>query len=234
MDLRTPRKLRTLALVGAVVGLAALWLAARRLFTLDDVRRVADASRHFAEAQPLLVFLAAAFAQALGMAFSLPTKALLVLLSGALLGTAGGAAATEIGVLSGTTALFFGFRRLVGDASLARFGALAARFETRLRAKPVLAVTGLRLVLTIPYGPITIACAAAGLRYRDFIVGSVIGDLPVTALYAFAGSKLATLLTTGDAISPLTAVALSVAGFALFAAALFGPDRLGRRRAEGK
>jgi uncharacterized membrane protein YdjX (TVP38/TMEM64 family) len=229
MDPKNPKKLRRrLALASAFVALIAIWIVVSRLFTLAEVRRLADASSHFAEAYPVAVFAAAALLQALGMTFSLPTKAPLVLLVGALLGTVAGAAATEIGVVSGTTLLFFGCRRLIGDASIARFGKLAARFEKRLRKRPVLAIVGLRLVVTIPYGPITIACAALGVRYRDFLVGSILGDLPVTALYALAGHRIATLLTTGEAISPATAIVLSLAGLALTAAALFGPDKLGR------
>ena len=230
MDPKKPKRLRALLVIAAIAVIAALWIAASRFLTLEDVRRIAGATRRFADGYPLAVFCGLALLQAIGMAFSLPTKALLVLLAGALLGAIAGAAATEIGVVSGTTVLFFGFRRLVGEGSLARFGTLAARFEERLRARPALAIIGLRLVVTIPYGPITIACAAAGIRFRDFALGSVIGDIPVTLLYAFAGQRLASLLTTGEAISPATAIALSAAGVALFAAALFGPERLGRRR----
>jgi len=228
MDRKNLKKLRRkLVLAAALVALAALWIAASRLFTLAEVRSLAAASRRFTDAYPVAVFAAVAFFQALGMAFSLPTKALIVLLAGALLGTVAGAAATEIGVVAGTTVLFFGCRRLIGDASFARFGKLAARFEKRLRRRPVLAIAGLRLVVTIPYGPITIACAAFGVRYRDFLAGSLLGDLPVTALYAMAGHRIATLLTTGEAISPATVIVLSLAGLVITATALFGPGEMG-------
>jgi phospholipase D1/2 len=212
----------------ALLALVAAWIFVSGRFTLADVKLAARALDEIATAHPFAMFLAAMAAQAAGMAFSLPTKALLALLAGALLGPLAGAAATEVGVLSGTTALFFGSRRVLGSSALARPGTLTARLQERLRTRPVLAVAGLRLVITVPYGPITIACAAAGMGYRQFVLGSLLGDLPVTALYAFAGSRLMSLASAGEAISPATCVALAAAGIAMFAAAVAVPIR-GRR-----
>jgi uncharacterized membrane protein YdjX (TVP38/TMEM64 family) len=216
---------RWIPFAAALLGLGAAGIAVSRFFTLADVKRAAEALDGLTGAHPIAVFLCALAAQALGMAFSLPTKALLALLAGALLGPLAGATATETGVLAGTTALYFGCRRLLDGSSLTRFGTLAGRLEDRLRSRPLLAIAGLRLVITIPYGPITIACAAVGIRYRQFLLGSLLGDLPVTALYAFAGGRLMALASTGEAISPATCVALAGAGVAMFAAALFGPSR---------
>jgi len=216
---------RWILFAAALLGLGAAWILVSGRLTLDDVKLAAEALDEIAGAHPIAVFLGALAAQAVGMAFSLPTKALLALLAGALLGPLAGATATEVGVLAGTTALFFGCRRLLSGSSLARFGSLAKRLEDRLRSRPLLAIAGLRLVITIPYGPITIACAAVGIGYRQFALGSLLGDLPVTALYAFAGGRLMALASAGEAISPATCVALGAAGVAMFAAAVLGPSR---------
>jgi uncharacterized membrane protein YdjX (TVP38/TMEM64 family) len=212
----------------ALLALAAAWIFVAARFTLADVKLAARALDEVASAHPIALFLAAMVTQTVGMAFSLPTKALLTLLAGAVLGPLAGAAATEVGVLAGTTALFFGSRRALGSSALERFGTLAVRLQERLRSRPVLAVAGLRLVITIPYGPITMACAAVGMGYRQFALGSLLGDLPVAALYAFAGSRLMSLASAGEAISPLTCAALAAAGVAMFAAAVAVPMR-GRR-----
>jgi uncharacterized membrane protein YdjX (TVP38/TMEM64 family) len=226
MLLNDPRSARRWILLAiALAALAAVWIFASGRLTLDDVKRAARALDETAAARPAIAFLGVLAAQAVGMALSLPIKALLALLAGALLGPIAGTAATEVGVLAGTTALFFGCRRVLGDNTLASFGRLAARLEDRLRARPALAVAGLRLVVTIPYGPITIACAAVGMRYRDFALGSLLGDLPVAALYAFAGSRLMSIASAGEAISPATAIALAAAGAVMLAAALLAPKR---------
>jgi uncharacterized membrane protein YdjX (TVP38/TMEM64 family) len=221
-----PRPIRRWILAAAVLlSLAVASIAVSGRFTLADVKLAARGLDATAAAHPVAVFFGALAAQAIGMAFSLPTKALLALLAGALLGPLAGSAATEVGVLAGTTALFFGCRRVLKDGTLASFGSIAARLEERLRSRPVLAVAGLRLVITIPYGPITIACAAVGIDYRRFALGSLLGDLPVAALYAFAGSRLMSLASAGEAISPTTAVVLAAAGVAMFAAAVVVPMR---------
>jgi uncharacterized membrane protein YdjX (TVP38/TMEM64 family) len=224
------RKIRRWAVLGAaLLCLVAAWLVVARHFTLADAKRAAKALAAIAEARPVAVFVGALLAQALGMALSLPTKALLALLAGALLGPLAGGAATEVGVLAGTTALFFGSGRLFARDPRATSDGLVARLAERLRARPLLAIIGLRLVVAIPYGPITIACAAAGIDYRRFLLGSLLGDLPITALYAFAGGRLMALAGADEAISPSTCVALAAAGLAMLAAALFRP--LGSRRA---
>jgi len=220
----SPFRRRILLAIALLALVAACAYVAVR-FTFADLKLAARALDAVAGAHPIAVFFGAAAVQAVGMAVSLPTKALLALLAGALLGPLAGAAATEAGVLAGTTALFFGCTRFLGAGTLSRFGALAARLEERLRSRPVLAIAGLRLVITIPYGPITIACATLGIGYRQFALGSLLGDLPVTALYAFAGERLMSLASAGEAISPATAIALAAAGVAMFAAAVAVPMR---------
>ena len=140
----------------ALLALVAAWIFVAERFTLADVKLAARALDEIACAHPIALFFAAMATQAVGMAFSLPTKALLALLAGALLGPLAG---------------------------------------------------------------------AASVPNRASALGSLIGDLPVTALYAFAGSRLMSLASAGEAISPVTCVVLAAAGVAMFVAAVALPMR---------
>lgn len=207
------------ALLG-VTGVAGLLVG--RAVTLDDARRWAAAAGAFAATQPVLVFLALAALHAALMALSLPLKALVTVVAGALLGAVAGAAATVIGVLAGTSLLFWAVRRGLRARFQQAMGERARRLEERLARRPIRAMAALRLVVTLPYGPITIAAALTRIRYRDFLLGSLVGDLPVIALYAVAGRELSRLRSLSDVLSPGTLVVLLAAAAVFLATVLFG------------
>ena len=108
-------------------------------------------------------------------------------------------------------------RRHLAEAPHEVGGFFAGLYAAGLTAVPLL------FARALPYGPITIACALVGIRFRQFAIGSLLGDLPVAALYAFAGSRLMLLASTDEAISPVTIAALVAAGVAALVAALSWP-----------
>ncbi len=210
-----------LAIVAAAF-VGTLWFLAYRYLTLEDVKQLADALSLYARDNRPTVIAALLGAQMIGMAFSMPTKALLTIMAGALLGPLIGFFTTFTGVLIGTTALFFATRNLFGHSARERFGHRAQRLEERLRRRPILAIAGLRLLVNLPYGPITIVAALTDLRYRNFVAGSFIGDIPIVLLYSIAGERLVTLNSASEAIPPLTIVILSASGILLIVGALGG------------
>ena len=214
-----PFPLLPLAIAAAAI-VGTLWFLAYRYLTLEEVKQLADALLLYARGNRSIVIAAFLGAQIVGMAFSMPTKALMTIMAGALLGPLIGFFTTFTGVLIGTTALFFATRNLFGHSARERFGHRAQRLEERLRRRPILAIAGLRLIVNLPYGPITIAAALTDLRYRNFILGSFIGDIPVVLLYSLAGERLATLTSTSESISPLAIVILAATGILLLIGAL--------------
>jgi phospholipase D1/2 len=196
------KKALYLALVLLVIGL--FWWGILSYMTLADIQKIGKETAAFANARPVTVFALLAALQSLGMALSLPTKALLTLLAGALLGPAIGSAATFIGVISGTTVLFFVTRYLLRGPVIRRLGERAKHIERRLSGRPIRALIGLRLFITLPFGPITMAAALSSMRFKDFITGTMIGDLPVIIAYAIAAEQLFSLASVSDALSPWT------------------------------
>ncbi len=178
-----------------------------------------DAADHPEWTIPLLFTV-----QAIGMLFSLPTKALFTLASGALLGAVLGGAVTMAGVLAGTSGLFFAVRRIL----LPEPKQLDPRLEKirqRAAQRPIRTIAGLRLILTLPYGPITVMAALTPMSYGRFLLGSLTGDLPVVALYALAGERLYQLRDSSDAVSWSSVAILCTAGTALFISAIAGQKK---------
>lgn len=209
-----------LVALGAI--LAGIALAVRFGIELDDIRAAVDGARALAATHPLAVagaLLGAVFACGV---FSIPLKGVLSLAGAAVLGPLAAVPLVLTGILAGAAVLFRFTRRFLRRRVEERMGGLARAVEARLARRPILAVAGLRLMIALPYGPITMAAAVTSIRFRDFLVGSLLGDLPVVALYAVAGERLATLATVSDAISPVTAAVLLGIGAVLLAGALWG------------
>jgi len=204
------------------VAAVVMWWLVGRYVTMDDVRRVAEIRGAMVAEIPLLVggtLFLALFATGVT---TIPLKAVLTLLAGALFGPVVGSALTMAAVLCGTSLTFLAVRRWFRERVENRMGRLARKLETRVSERPIRAVAGLRLMIWLPYGPITLASSVTSIRYRDFAIGSFLGDLPVIVLYSMAGERLTHLATASDAISPLTVVILIVAGAVLLIATFFG------------
>lgn len=194
------------AIPGILIGgvIVAFWVILSRFFTLDEAKRWAVVLSAYAEAHAWVVFVSLAGVQAVGMVFSLPSKGILTVLGGALLGTAAGSIASLSGVLLGTTVLFFAARSFLRDKVSQKLGNRFRAVQDRLARHPVRAMIGLRMFITLPYGPITLAAALSTMRYRDFLVGTLIGDIPVIVVYCMAGRQLMSLTKMSEAISPWT------------------------------
>lgn len=209
--------------ITAIIGLIGLfWWGALHYLTLADIQRIGKHAESITEAHPWMVFGVLSILQSVGMAFSLPTKAILTLLAGALLGPTTGSLATLLGVVSGTTLLFFATRHLLREIVSRRLGRRAKEIEERFSSRPIRALIGLRLFITLPFGPITMAAALSNMRFRDFIIGTMIGDVPVIVAYAVAARQLFTLTSVSEALSPWTVGILVVAGTFVFLSVFLG------------
>lgn len=152
--------------------------------------------------RPVLLWPATVVAVAVGYGFG-PVLGLPIALAGAVLTSA---PPFVVARRLGRDAPVVGSAQAVGE----RF------FET---AGPVRGVAAGRLV-PVPADAVTCAAAIAGVRFRHFALGVVVGELPWTIAGVAAGSSVATLTTDGVAAGGVRVAALAtVAGLAL----LVGP-----------
>jgi uncharacterized membrane protein YdjX (TVP38/TMEM64 family) len=207
----------SIALLGIVLLLLAtavgyLLLNPPIYFSFDYIKTTALNVQTTAAQHPIITFSALVVIHLTGMVIGVPTKGVFNIVAGALLGIVFGIVATVLGVYLGTTILFLLTRHHLRHRYEKIAGSLLKRFENRMNAHPIRTMASLRLLITLPFGPITVMSALSQIRYRHFLVGSVLGDLPVIIFYAVAGQQLANLNTSSDAISPQAlAVLLSVA-----------------------
>jgi uncharacterized membrane protein YdjX (TVP38/TMEM64 family) len=179
---RMPRLARLLLVVAFVVLLlvVAQLTGLREHFSLAFVR--AQFEGHVAQGLVLfaLLFSAGNLIQVPGWIFL--AAAVLTL------GRAWGGMATFIAALVSCCASFWILRALGGDALRELQGRAARRIFAQLDAHPVRSIALLRLVMgTAP--PLNVALALSGVRFRDYLVGALIGlPVPIALLTMFLDS----------------------------------------------
>ena len=130
------------------------------------------------------------------VAVSIPGSWLFTLAGGFLFGPWLGTAYALIGATTGATLVFLAAR--AGLAGLAaRAGPWVRRFEAGFRRNPLNYLLVLRLIPIVPFWLINLVAGAIGLRLRVFVVGTFVGMIPVSFIYASLGNGLGTLAEEG-------------------------------------
>ncbi|CAA7618388.1 VTT domain-containing protein [Magnetospirillum sp. UT-4] len=118
----------------------------------------------------------------------------LVLLTGAVLGAGAGMAAAAAGTLA-SAALSYALGRAAGRAWVRRTaGWKVNRVSRRLVRQGLLAVLLLRLVPMAPFPVVNLVAGAAGVRFSDFVAGTVLGMAPAILAMSVLGERLLAVL----------------------------------------
>jgi uncharacterized membrane protein YdjX (TVP38/TMEM64 family) len=149
-------------------------------------------------------------------ALSLPGAAILTLAGGAIFGVLMGALWVNIGATTGALLAFLLARTLLRDWVVNRFGKKMKAFDRGLMQNGLSYLLFLRLVPLFPFFLVNLACGVTGLSIRTYLVGTVIGILPGSLVYANAGASLASIENIGQVAGPRVLTSLALLGiFAL-------------------
>ena len=130
------------------------------------------------------------------VALSVPGAALLTITGGFLFGPWLGTTYAVIGATLGATVVFLAAR--VGLAGLiARAGPWIRRFEAGFRDNALNYLLVLRLIPIFPFWLVNLVAGAVGLRLSVYLLGTFIGIIPVTFIYASLGNGFGTLVEEG-------------------------------------
>jgi pyruvate/2-oxoglutarate dehydrogenase complex dihydrolipoamide dehydrogenase (E3) component/uncharacterized membrane protein YdjX (TVP38/TMEM64 family) len=199
------------------------------LLTLDSLKASRDALQARVQAQPLATatqFFAVYMAAA---ALSIPGAAILTLAAGAMFGLAWGLLLVSFASSVGALLAFLVARYLLRDAVEARFGKALAPINEGVRRDGVFYLLTLRLVPVFPFWLINLLMGLTPIGAARFYWASQVGMLAGTLVYVNAGTRLASIDSTGDILSPALLGSLVLLGvFPLFARA--GVSWLARRK----
>ena len=144
--------------------------------------------------------------------FLLPGATLLSVCSGAVFGLPLGPLLVSLGATLGAVLAFFVARYILRDWVEERFGERLQPIQAGLCENDIHYILVLRLVPLFPFFLVNIAMGASQVSWKMFMLGTLLGKLPATWVYANAGSHLVSLRSLSDITSPGMMGALTLLG----------------------
>lgn len=135
---------------------------------------------------------------ALVAAFSIPGGAILTITAGFLFGPFLGTCYVVVGATLGACALFLAARYAFADLLRAKAGAAIKKMEDGFRENALNYLLVLRLVPLFPFFVVNLVPAFLGVPLRIYFIGTLIGIIPGTFVYALVGNGLGAIFDRGE------------------------------------
>lgn len=188
-------------------------------FSLEALKQNREFLQMIVATNGSLAILAFAGLYAVVVAFSLPGGAIMTLAGGFLFGTVVGGMTVVVGATTGATALFLVARTALGDVLRARAGPFLTKMEDGFRKNAMSYLLVLRLVPLFPFWLVNLVPAFLGVSTSTYVIGTFLGVIPGTFVFASVGNGLGALLDAGqdpdlgiifqaNVLGPLIALAL--------------------------
>ena len=190
-----------------VLGIALAWryTALSELVTADNVRAVLKSVR----GEPwAIVVVVLVFVLAGAIIFPLNV---LILTTAAVFGPWLGILYGGTGAVSSGLVMYFVGGRFGREALYRMLGERWRHGLEGVRRRGLLAVVTFRLLPIVPFTLVNLAAGASGIRFVDFLVGTLIGMLPGLVLLSIMGDRIIRILTEPSA-GDIAIVVLCVAG----------------------
>jgi uncharacterized membrane protein YdjX (TVP38/TMEM64 family) len=176
-------------------------LGLERYLSIDALRQHRSMLRAWVETSGLLAALVFMAVYITTVAFSLPGATILTIASGFLFGSVWGTALVIISATLGATILFSVAKTTLGDVFRARARAWLPRLEAGFRENALSYLLVLRLVPLFPFFIVNLVPAFLGVPLSTFILGTFIGIIPGTFVYATVGAGLGSVFDAGGTFS---------------------------------
>ena len=138
---------------------------------------------------------------AVAIAFSLPGGAVLTITGGFLFGEKWGTVCVVFAATVGATALFLIAKTSFGDALRAKAGPALQRMQDGFQEGALSYLLVLRLVPLFPFFLVNLVPAFLGVSLRVYVVGTFIGIIPGTFVFATVGAGLGSVFDQGGEFS---------------------------------
>jgi uncharacterized membrane protein YdjX (TVP38/TMEM64 family) len=190
--------------------LAALALAIALVFALDldrfltfeALREHREALTQFVADNMVLAALVFAVVYAAAIALSVPGGAILTIAGGFMFGSILGTDLVVVAATLGATVVFLIAKTALGDPLRARAGPFLQRMEAGFRNDALNYLLVLRLIPLFPFWIVNLVPAFLGVPLRTYVLGTLIGIIPGSFVFASVGAGLGSVLDSGQEFSP--------------------------------
>ena len=214
----------------ALIALASATLLLLRIdnvMSLQQLLRSQDVLMHYVAAHFLAALLIFILVYVASVALSLPGATLLTVAGGFLFGGWLGGTLSVLAASAGAVALFLAARLSLAAVFSARAGPWLARFRDGFARDAASYMLFLRLTPVFPFWLVNLASALTGVPLSTFVWTTLLGILPGTFVFAFAGAGLESVARAHEAAAAACAAqpaAPCPSGFAL--SSLANPDTM--------
>lgn len=133
---------------------------------------------------------------AIAVAFSLPGGAVMSITGGFLFGSLVGTVWVVIAAITGATAVFLIAKTALGDALRAKAGPWLKKLEAGFHENALSYLLVLRLIPLFPFFVVNLVPAFLGVRLRTYVIGTALGIIPGSFVFASVGAGLGSLFDT--------------------------------------
>ena len=180
-----------------LVGLGLFFgLGGQDYFGWQAISRQYAAMKSLAEANRLMAALGFLLIYMLAVSFSLPVALPLTLTGGALFGWPA-VGLVLIGATSGAAVVFIAARTVFADLARRRAGPFIARLEDGFTQNAFSYLLALRLIPAAPFWVVNIVPALTRMPLSSFIIATLLGIAPGTAVFVSVGRGLDHVLAAG-------------------------------------
>lgn len=184
------------------------WFFLKDVATLETIHAQQLALKNFVGAHYVLALLSFAGVYMVSAATAFPLGGVFTLLSGYLFGAFVGTIVTVLMATLGGVVIFFLTKYFFKDWVQHRFGKYLEPIEKELLEHPASYLLFLRFMPVVPYIVINVVPALVGVRFSTFLWTSIVGLLPGSLIFNFAGKELSRIVNTGDVLTPSLIVSL--------------------------
>jgi len=193
---------RLLPVVVLALAAAAFFASGlHRYLTFEALRAHRGGLLAWVDSNAFLAALVFVAVYAAGIVLLPPSGTLMTVTGGFVFGAIAGTGLVVVGATVGATALFLVARFSLGDWLRGRAGAGIQRMRAGFRENELSYMLVLRLVPLFPFWLVNLAPAFLGVRLRTFVIGTFLGIIPGTAVFAVFGAGLGGILDSNRELS---------------------------------
>jgi uncharacterized membrane protein YdjX (TVP38/TMEM64 family) len=130
-------------------------------------------------------------------AFSIPAGAVMTITGGFLFGPVLGGSLTIMGATIGATGLFLAARYAFADILRKKAGASIQKMEQGFQENALSYLLFLRLIPVFPFFLVNLVPAFLGVRVGTYVIGTFLGIIPGSLVYASVGDGVGAVLEAG-------------------------------------
>ncbi len=199
--MRSARRWLPVAVLAA--GFAAFFaFGLDQYLSFEALRAHRVALHDFIAAYPVSAPLLFMAVYAVAVAFSLPGGAVLSITAGFLFGTLAGTAYVVASATVGAVVIFLVARTAFGEPLRAKAGPWLRKLEDGFRRNALSYLLVLRLMPVFPFFVVNLVPAMLGVSLRTYTIGTVVGIIPGSFVFASVGTGLGSIFDAGHGFTP--------------------------------